>query len=115
MSKKLDVTDKIERLEALEERLGITLSSLSAFCESYEHTTATHLYVYGELQPTEGLELKERILVRCAAYDSKNRIVSTSYDCFNPDSFYGTQILDISISLPTADLSRIRIYPQKNI
>jgi len=111
---KIDVTDKIERLEALEERLGIVLGSMSAYCEIYEHTSDTHLYVYGELQASDGLELKERILLICAAYDSKGRVVNTGYDCFDPNSFYATETLSISISLPGNDLSKIRIYPKKN-
>lgn len=45
-----DVTSKIERLEVFEERLGVTLESLSAFLQG-DGGEGFLLIVRGELQP----------------------------------------------------------------
>ena len=91
MSKKRDLTNKIERLEALEERLHVSLSGLSAF---FEEITPDSLWlnVRGEIQPTNGPKLSEEIELQIAAYDPSGRIIGTSIESFDPDTFFGIEV-----------------------
>ena len=112
MSKKRDLTNKIERLEALEERLHVSLSGLSAF---FEEITPDSLWlnVRGEIQPTNGPKLSEEIELQIAAYDPSGRIIGTSIESFDPDTFFGIEVFDRSVSLDMPDVARVRIYPKK--
>lgn len=112
MEKTIDLTNKIERLEALEERAGVTLESLSAFLKVYDHG-ASHLEVHGELRPIEGFELKESIKLVMAVYDSSGRIMGSDHESFDPEDFYALEIFYRCFgSLNVTNISKIRIFTQ---
>src|SRR4051812_7852867 len=72
----LDLTDKIERLDALEERAGVLLHGLSAFLEASGNENLG-LNVAGEMRSRHGSRLKQDVTLVIAVYDSSDRVVET--------------------------------------
>jgi len=108
---KRDLSTKIERLEAMEDRLSVSLSALSAF---YEDIGGSHyLVVKGEIQPTTGTTLTESITLEAAAYDTQGRIIGKGSDYYDKEDFFGIEVFDITVSLDVPDVARIRLYPKK--
>ena len=107
-----DVTSKIERLEVFEERLGVTLESLSAFLQG-DGGEGFLLIVRGELQPRNGAELREDVELMIATYDSSGRIIGTNSRTYYAQTFFGLETFDLGVYLPLSQVSKIRVYPKK--
>jgi hypothetical protein len=106
----IDVTSRIERLEVFEERLGVTLESLSAFVED---DAPYYLKVYGELHTRNGTELQGSVDLVVAAYDTSGRIIGTSSHWYSADDFFGLETFEFTVALPLSQVSKVRIYPKK--
>lgn len=104
-----DLTSKIERLGAFEERLGVELRSLSAFGEKLDEDY--DLEVMGELHPTDGTTLQSDIQLSVAVYDSDDRVIGEAKDFFDADDFFGFQVFSIGQLLPNVNVTKIRIFP----
>ena len=105
-----DMTDKIERLEALEDRLNVSLSGLSAF---YDLDCSTiPIRIRGEFRSTTGLTIPQKIMIEIAAYDQTARIVGTTCTTILPEHFLGVAIFDLSLFPSVATVTRIRIFPR---
>ena len=109
----IDVTSRIERLEVFEERLGVTLESLSAFVHDNGADSSTYLIVRGELQPLNGMELQENVDMVVAAYDVSRRIIGTSSCRYYADELFGLETFDFTVELPLNQVSKVRLYPKK--
>jgi hypothetical protein len=109
----IDITSKIERLEAFEERLGISLENVSAFVDD-DGSSSIPLQVCGEILTRNGSEIQEDIELSIAAYDPSGRVVGTASKCYRASSFSGLEIFKISTYLPVSSISKIRVYPKKN-
>ena len=109
MAKK-DLSDSIERLEAMEDRLGVELSALSAFIEVYDDGDV-HLNVNGELV-VKGGELSADIEIQVASYDEKGRVIGNDSISIYAEDFFGIEIFDRICFLPLPP-TRIRIFPKK--
>jgi hypothetical protein len=107
----IDLTNKIERLEVLEERLGVTLNSLSAFVRTNgeEHWCI----VRGELQSKDSTNIQEDIQLMVAVYDSSGRIIGTDILMYLANNFFGLETFESNIFLPLSQVSKVRIYPKK--
>lgn len=114
----IDVSSKIERLEVFEERLGVSLESLSAFVEeSPPGYGYIMLKVRGELQPRNGTQLRQDIRLKVTAYGSSKRIIGTSSDRdapkFSVERFFGLAAFEVEFWLPVTQVSKVRVYPKK--
>lgn len=109
---KNDVTRMIERLEALEDRVGVRLDSLSAFFEP-RPTGSSYITLHGEIHAADGTELRTDVTLLAAAYDDQDRVVGTSDRWYQKDDFYGLDIFDITISVEAKSLKRIRVFPKR--
>ncbi len=107
----IDITSRIERLEVFEERLGVTLQSLSAFVQ--DGGADSILEVCGELQPLNGTELQGDVELVVAAYDSSGRIIGTSSCSYFADEFFGLETFDLTVLLPMNQVTKVRVYPKK--
>lgn len=108
----IDVTSKIERLEVFEERLGVTLESLSAFVTD-QGADNIYLAIRGELQTRDGTELHEDIALVVAVYDASGRIIGTSSQWYFVDGFFGLETFEFIVHLPLSQVSKVRVYPKK--
>lgn len=111
-----DLTHKLERLEAFEERLDVRLAALFAFTG-----TTTGLFssgdqgigVNGELHPREGVHLNQNLKVVLDVVDADGRVIATTEHCFLKDEFYGFESFQITAIVAHACVSKIRLYPKK--
>lgn len=114
MAKK-DLTKKIERLDAFEERLGVTFKSLSAFMDiDYEDDDYIAVDVRGEIHAASGTKIKNDVTVVIAAYDESDRVIGTSESCYYADDFFGFDTFSESVNVSVKNVAKIRIYPKKN-
>lgn len=112
MSKKKDLTSKIERLEAFEDRLSVEFKNLSAFLDDSDEDYMS-IDVHGELHAANGSELRDNVEVVIAAYDSSDRVVGTDTTYFDNESFFGLETFSSSINISVKNISKVRIYPKK--
>lgn len=108
----IDVTSTIERLEVFEERLGVSLESLSAFVQDVEGM-GIYLRVRGEVRTREGTQLKEDCKLEVTVFDASQRIIGTMSYPFYVKNFFGFETFQIQISLPLNQVSKVRIHPKK--
>jgi len=105
-----DVTDLIERLEAFEERLGVSLEGLFAGILQRRE----YIRVNGELHPREGTELKQNTEVVATVYDQSGRVLAVQSERFSTDSFFGFEAFSLFIHMDVGSNrpARIRVYPK---
>jgi len=102
-----DVKDLIERLEAFEERLGVSLEGLFA-----EISHREYIRVNGELHLREGTELKQDIEVVATVYDQSGRVLAVGHVRFSTDSFFGFEPFSLFMEVGSNRPARIRVYPK---
>lgn len=105
-----DVTDLIERLEAFEDRLGVSLEGL--FAKMSDRYDMTRIHVNGELHLREGTELKQLLEVVATVYDSSGRVLDVNEAILHPNSFYGFEAFSLSIYVGDNQPAKIRVYPK---
>ncbi len=109
MAQNKDVSHLIERLEAFEDRLGVSLEGLYASVLSQ----IDFLQVNGELHPREGTGLDDDIEVVVSLYDTSGRVMGVKTERVRADSFFGFEAFSKTFG-PMGDLpiAKIRIYPK---
>lgn len=104
--------NKVERLEAFEERASITFENLSIKAPEYGTMT-----IFFEVYPRGGSSLpneKGNITIECILYGEENTILDTSNRHIFPEDFFGFELIkfyftDRDIANKT---KKIRIYPK---
>lgn len=109
---KVDLTSKIERVEAFEERVGVRFQGMSAFLDADDDDYIS-LQVHGEIHASSGAELTDDVNVVIAVYDQSDRVIGTDTSYYNSDSFFGFEAFSESLNLSVKNISKIRIYPKK--
>lgn len=104
-----DITARIERLEAFEERAGVRIEALYAFIEQTSHD---YVKVNGEIHPREGLYLKQSVVLVLDVYDHHGRLLDTSRNSFTQAEFYGFQTFSILAKYVPNEAVRLRLYPR---
>lgn len=102
-----DITDLIERLEAFEDRLGVSLEGLFA-----DLTERGYIHINGELHLREGTELNQDIEVVATVYDSSGRVLDVQDAGFYADSFFGFEAFSLFMEVGNRRPARIRVYPK---
>lgn len=112
---KLDLTSKIERLEAFEERLMVNFKSLSAFMDANEDEEDDYITVdvRGEVHAATGTKIKKNTTVVIAIYDNSDRVIGTSESTYYADDFFGFDTFSESVHISVRNIAKIRIYPKK--
>lgn len=112
---KIDLTSKIERLEAFEERLMVSFKSLSAFMDASEDEEDDYITVdvRGEVHATTGTKIKKDTAVVIAIYDNSDRVIGTSESTYYADDFFGFDTFSESVHISVRNIAKIRIYPKK--
>lgn len=107
----IDLTSKIERVEAFEERVGVRFQGMSAFLDADDDYIS--LRVHGEIHASSGAELSDDVSVVIAVYDQSDRVVGTDTSYYYSESFFGFEAFSETLSLSIRNISKIRIYPKK--
>ena len=112
---KLDLTSKIERLEAFEERLMVSFKSLSAFMDAnaYEDDDYIMVDIHGEIHSTTGTKIKNDVTAVIAVYDDSDRVIGTAESTYYSEDFFGFETFSESVHISVRDVAKIRIYPKK--
>ena len=110
-----DITSTIERLEAIEDQVGIEFGGFSAFVdnERFDEADEAWVTVRGELTSTDSGEISDDLEIQFAAYDDKSRVVGTTSHWIFAESFLGIDIFDVSFKIE-APVVRLRVYPKRH-
>ena len=111
-----DITRLVERLEAIEEQVGIRLEAISARLTIYDDYI---VYVFGEVHPINGTTIKHPVGLFLSFYDTAGRVVDvhSSSAYFDPARFYGLDVFRLGghcqrTAIMPANLARIRLIPK---
>jgi hypothetical protein len=97
----------VERLEAFEDRLGVSIEGLFAYIQSNQF-----IKINGELHCREGNELNQDIQLVLSAHNASGSVLNATTTTIRANSFFGLEIFSQSISPCAGDVSKIRIYPK---
>ncbi len=102
---------QIERFEAFEEKLDVSIQNLSIRIDS-ERNWFT---IFCELYSASGTTIKEYITIECVLYDEDGLIIAKADSLIMPDKFFGFQVIEAKFrEYGIAErVSKIRIYPKK--
>ena len=104
-----DVSHLIERLEAFEDRLGVSFEGLYASVL----TEIDFLEVNGELHPREGTGLDDDIDVVVSLHDNAGRVLGVQTESIRADSFFGFEAFSRTFGpIGNPSIVKIRIYPK---
>lgn len=108
-----DVTDLIERLDALEERSNVRFEALSALF-FIDPSGPHYVRVCGEIHPRDGLEIGHQLKIAVTVYDTTSRVMNTG-SCYvsAPEKFYGFEAFQIDLNAGGGRIAKIRLYPQR--
>jgi hypothetical protein len=116
MGKVKDITACIERLESIEEAVGVEFQGLFASCEANDDANKTFgIHVSGELLSREGMRLPERhafIGAKITFYNKGGQVLDVrDIHIVNANDFFGVApFREIVFYAPFAP-SKIRIIP----
>ncbi len=103
-----DFSHLLERLEAFEDRLGVSLEGLYVSQEP----SMGYLIVRGELHLREGTELAGNLRLVVTAYDSAGRVLEVKEQWIASNRFFALEAFSISIRAKAPPVAKIRIYPK---
>ena len=99
----------VERLEAFEERLGVTLESLFV-----AKTSNNYVSINGELHTNEDLKITQDIELVFSVYNASNLVVGVKKMNISSKSFLCFETFSCLVGECPEDMSKIRIYPKQN-
>ncbi len=101
--------NKIERLEAFEERLDVRFENISIKIKENNHIT-----IFTELHKNNGTTIDETIQIMCVAYDLNGQILEVDSGIAFKSTFFGFQIyqFDFQEDNVVDKIGKIRIYPK---
>jgi hypothetical protein len=112
MSELIDITNLIERIEPMEDRLSLTLEGL--YADYQEFGDSSYINVNGELHSTNGLELEDDIFLVLTVYDSQGRVINTTDQYFSANSFHMFETFSATLDTKLIKPSKIRLHPKKS-
>lgn len=103
--------NKIERLDAFEERLFVRLENISVKVDDESWVT-----IFFELHSNKGNTIDETIKVECIAYDSEGQIIAIESNYAIKDRFFGFEVFEFRFAEDKiADkINKLRLYPKKH-
>lgn len=108
---KIDITSRLERFTAFENRLGVDFKGLSAYLDD-ENDDYLIVNVCGEINATTGTKIESDITVVIAVYDKSERVIGTAEFTYYEDNFFGFDTFNECISISVNNISKIKIYPK---
>lgn len=97
----------IERLEAFEERMGVSIEGAFAYI-----TPTNFIHVNGELHCLEGNKLNQDVQLVLSAHNASGSVLNSANKTIRSNSFFGLEVFSQSISPCAGIVSKIRIYPK---
>lgn len=113
MTKQYDITDKIERLEIMEEKCGISLEALYCTVQQYDNDHEFLGQVNGEVHAVTGTKIGERIEIVITVHDKAGRVVWITTRSLDTEVFFMFEPFSTGAFFTSEIPSKIRIYPKK--
>ena len=109
----IDLSDRLDQLEVFEERQGVTLQGLSVHLEpDMTASRGWHVTVRGEVHARDGDTIANPIRIIGALYDSDGRVVTSIDARIEAATFFLLEPFELKDwYLPTADYSRVLVFP----
>lgn len=108
-----DQTDRIERIEAFEDKAGVRLEALYAGLREGAGDQHVRLIVRGEAHATRNnSKIKNDIEIVLAAYDAQGRVIGKGDHFIGGDSFFSFEVFEIDLYDLPVPPERIRLYPK---
>lgn len=110
-----DLTNLVDRLEAFEERFGVSIEAMRAGSQWRGNLfggTMKGIVILGQLRPRDGLVIKQDIELVADAYDRAGRILNTGKVYFVKEKFYGFETFEIFFWTAPETVTKICIYPK---
>lgn len=105
--------ESIERLEMLEERLGISLNGVSAEIGDFDDDMECVLVVRGEVVSLDGGGLEDGFYLKMSAFNSRGKCVGVADTYFSGDRFFGIDIFELKTFVRDDDVQKIRVIATK--
>lgn len=119
MSEQKGQTEKLERLEVFEDRLGVRIDALYAKIDEgriyrLHGREFPGICVTGEVHAACGTALPQRIKIIVDAYDAHGRLICTNgTGCIYPETFFGYESFEVNVGGTHPQLiKKLRIYPK---
>ncbi|MDQ1200479.1 hypothetical protein QE449_001097 [Rhodococcus sp. SORGH_AS303] len=107
MANTVEITDRVERLESLEERFKISLEGLYVV---YEGGSSPR--VRANFDVVSRGDVPDYLQVHVSAYNEKGQLIGTGHTYVNEEDFVGLKSCSEDIKCPAMPV-RVRIYPSK--
>jgi hypothetical protein len=108
---------EIERLEFIEEKMGVKLESLFA-CEDGNGWSSgigksKRFVINGELHAVDGSHLSQNIRLVISAHDSSNRVLGSKSIDIKAKNFFGFDTFSDGVHIYACEdlVAKVRIYP----
>ncbi len=103
--------NKIERLEAFEERLGVCFENISIKITSDEN----RFTLFCELHSDSGTTINDSFYVECVLYDSSASIIGKTESYIYDKDFFGFELIEMNFQedFIANSVNKIRLYPKK--
>jgi hypothetical protein len=102
-----DYSSCVERFEAMEERLGIELSSVGASTNNFDN-----FYIQGEILSRDGGRLHAPITIQAAAYNADGKAIAFAEVSIDQQTFGGFEIFQIYLGTNLPDVRKVRVFPK---
>lgn len=111
MSNNKQQLNNIERIETMEEKLGISIEGLNAEIEDLDGDKT--VYIYGEVFSTSGKNIASDIEIVATAFNKEGKVIGIERTYFDSDNFFALQPLEMIFMDIIDKPEKIRIYPKK--
>lgn len=100
---------KIERLDAFEDKLGISFENISTkiINESNDFT------LFCEAHSSNSTTIEDYIDIECVLYDGEGMVLEKKSKSLSPDDFFGFEVLEFYGVGNADEVNKIRLYPKK--
>lgn len=113
-NKKIDITELVDRLEILEQRVGIEISGLLALIKINEYNNPKNfkIQVNFDISSINGDKLNENFQICLTAYNKYAQSLGTTQEYIYNESFLGFDSKSIELTVDEIP-SKLRLFPAK--
>lgn len=105
---KIDLSNKVERIEAFEERLGVRIENVSVWFDDEEEDIS----ILFEFHSASGTTISQDITVEIVAYNNRGQIIAKEEDFYFQERFWGFETCKCYLEeISPKNISKIRVYP----
>jgi hypothetical protein len=105
---KIDLSNKIERLHAFEEKFSVHIENAAAWFDNEEE----NISIFFETHPRSGTTISRNLKAVVSVFNNRGQIVTTEEVLYLAENFWGFETSLIALyDLSWDDISKIRIYP----